>query len=411
MELHEATFDLNRLLDEVKGMFVIRCQEKSLDFDFQSPTPAPDAVRGDKGKLSQILINLLSNAVKFTDHGSVGLVVQKVEADPSQKPKSASSEARQWYQFEVIDTGVGVSGEARSKVFELFYQDQARHSEGTGLGLTIARRQAALMGGRLALDSTYPDGSRFVLTVPLTAARAERDETTTWGGESWTLIPGQSVNIMVVDDEAMNRDLMDTLLINMGYHVTSAADGFQALEMAQRHPPDLIFLDVRMPRIDGKETLQRMIQFFGSERVKFVAWTASVLSHQREEVLAAGFHDFLGKPVLVDQLARCLERQLNVRFEAHIHATPGKAGKPEVETILLPEAILNRLKAAAERYSLTQFETELARLEANTPECRPVARHLRQLGEMAAWDSISEFLMRTAKNNEDSSPNQPAGEN
>ena len=379
MELNPTDFDLHQLLNSLSVMFELRCQEKGLGWRLQGLDDAPIPVYGDEAKLTQILINLLGNAVKFTTQGEVILQFTPLPDDR--------------YRFEVIDTGPGIAPEDQAKLFQPFQQGLAGLRQGgTGLGLTIARRQLELMDSDLTVESTIGEGSRFGFTVILPTTQGpilvESDET-------WTqvrhLASGHSVKALVADDVAENREILQGMLIDIGVEVESVEDGQQALEQLEIFHPDIVFLDIRMPVLDGMEAMRRLRQDERWKGVKVVAISASVLEHERQEFLSAGFDAFIDKPFRFERICSCLAGLLGVEFEY---------GESEEETaevidwshLSLPSDLHDRLREATEIYSVTELEDYLREMEELGEEHRQLAAHLRDLKQEHDMEGILQIL-------------------
>ncbi|HAV64783.1 MAG TPA: hypothetical protein DCY13_20745, partial [Verrucomicrobiales bacterium] len=311
MELQASDFDLNELISGISAMFHVRCTEKELKLNLVGFDDRPVPVHGDEGKLRQILINLLGNAVKFTDSGEITLKVRPSHpaatrhADDSssglqsgEHPGTSASTGGTLYRFDVIDTGPGISAADQAEIFQPFQQSQAGFKQGgTGLGLAITRRQVELMGGEVKLESTEGKGSRFHFEIPLPPAKGQviRD-TQQDTREVRRLAASHHVNVLVVDDNQQNRDVLSQLLRSIGCDVRQATSAFDAFDRVEEAAPDLIFMDIRMPGMNGAEATRRIIADYGPDRIKIVAITASVLEHEKAGHMAAGFHGFLSKP-------------------------------------------------------------------------------------------------------------------
>jgi len=287
--LQPEDFDLRDLIDDLETLFIPRCSDKGLDWRLTAPE-GPILVRGDATKLRQVLINLVGNAIKFTGEGTVSL---EVLAQPVDR-----------YRFTVVDTGPGVSYEEREQLFQPFHQGQAGTEKGgTGLGLTIADRHVRLMDGELALDSKPGQGTTFFFDIPLppAAGPVARPDQVGWSDVT-RLAPGVSVRALVADDVADNRDILRQLLEGLGVEVELAADGQQALDALVAGLPDIVFMDVRMPVLDGMEAVRRIRAREDWQGLKVVAVSASVLAHERQDFLEAGFDEFLDKPFRFGQV-------------------------------------------------------------------------------------------------------------
>ena len=300
MELNLRDFDLGDLTEDVSEMFRMRCEQKGLAWRTQARI-GERAVRGDDRKLRQVLINLLGNAVKFTDRGQISLAVEQ--------------DGRR-YAFSVADTGPGITAAARERIFEPFQQaEEGGVKGGTGLGLAITKRQIELMGGTLALDSTPGEGSRFCFALELAPAEGALTSTGEKAHRALHLAHHQRVRALVVDDVEDNREVLSGLLERVGVEVVTANDGAQALERIAEQRPDIVFMDVRMPVMDGLTAVRHLRERWPRSPIVCVAITASGLLRQRSVYLDAGFDDFIGKPFLFETVWDCMARHLHLDLD------------------------------------------------------------------------------------------------
>jgi CheY-like chemotaxis protein/nitrogen-specific signal transduction histidine kinase len=367
MELDSCDFDLGDLTEDVSGIFAIRCEQKGLRWRVNVHIE-DHAVHADDRKLRQILINLLGNSVKFTDRGQVSLTVEQVNGR---------------YVFSIEDTGAGISEEAQKRIFEPFQQaEEGEAKGGTGLGLAITRRHIELMGGSLSLESAPGEGScfRFELELP----PAESDQVTRSGqtGRLCRLAEPYKVRALVVDDVEDNREVLNGLLARAGVEVTMAASGAEALQHIATQIPDIVFMDVRMPVMDGLETVRQLREHWPAESIVCVAITASGLLRQRSFYLEAGFDDFIGKPFLFEKLCECMVRHLHVEFE-HESAPGEPAGSAacagKTVAARLPGDLRERLLAAARINALTEIEALIGELKGLGPDAQCLADELDKL--------------------------------
>ena len=373
MEVHAIDFDLKSLMETLGVMFEMRCQEKGLQWRLEGVDFSSLPVYGDEAKFNQVLMNLLSNAVKFTQEGEVVLRIIPQDDDH--------------YCFEVVDTGAGIAPTEIQTLFQPFQQGQAGvQAGGTGLGLAIARRQVELLGGQLQVESRLGEGSRFFFTVPLPSAQgAVRTEAIEPFGRVQRLAAGFQVRALVADDVAENRDILRSMLEDIGVEVALAEDGQQTLNLIELAMPDIVFLDIRMPMLDGLGTLRKIREHSAWNSVKVVAISASVLEHERQEYLAAGFDAFIPKPFRFAQICACLAQLLGVEYE---YAEPAEAtAGADWGEVALPADLLVRLRRAAELYSVTEMEEclqEVERLGEGPQRLAVHLRGLRQQHDMAA---------------------------
>ncbi|MEI9898198.1 MAG: response regulator [Chthoniobacter sp.] len=371
MELETADFDLVSLVRELTALFQHPCEEKQLGLRVEGLDGLRAlSVRGDVGKLRQVLINLLGNAVKFTQRGRVTLRLERGPQDT--------------WKIEVSDTGIGVPLEAQRTIFKPFQQGPgARGHGGTGLGLTIASRQVELMGGKLEVRSDPGAGSTFFFTLalPAAASRASAVE----AREVERLAPGSQVRALIVDDIRENREVLSTLLAAIGCEIVLAENGRQALEAVSVSHPDIVFMDMRLPEIDGLEATRRIVSDHGAEGLKVVAMSASALEHEREMYLKAGCDDFIAKPFRDARLYECLRHLLGVDFEYKAPPDGGESAPLlDLGRIVLPEDLVTRLMMAAELHSATVLKSCLREVEETGPPGRRLAEHLREF--LASYD-------------------------
>ncbi len=373
MEVAAAGFDLVAIVNDLVGLFQPPCEEKRLGLRIEGIGARRSIpVVGDEGMLRQVLINLLANAVRFTDRGCVTLRVSDGGADA--------------WRFEVEDTGIGVPDEIRERIFDPFQQGPVTGRQGgTGLGLTIASRQVELMGGRLELVSTSAAGSLFAFTLALPADESARPLHSAPARAIERLAPEYQVRALVVDDILENRELLSTMLAMIGCEIILAENGRQAIEAVRASRPDIVYLDMRLPEMDGFEAARRIVEEFGPAGIQIVATSASVFEHERERYMEGGCHDFVPKPFRADRIYGCLQSLLGVEFLYQETAPPGQVhASIDLAEIILPEDLATRLVMAAELHSATVLKSCLVELEALGPGGCRLAEHLRRF--LASYD-------------------------
>ena len=299
--------NLHRLLQTLQEMFQVRTQAKRLSLRFELAPDLPQCVLTDEGKLRQVLINLLSNAVKFTETGGITLRARAEQGNPGKFPMPYT------LFFEVEDTGKGIASKEMGNLFQPFVQTTSgiEAREGTGLGLTISRQFVRLMGGDIYLISTVGKGSTFRFDIQVTLAEAKAVAPTLTHGRVLQLAPDQpTYRILVVDDRPEGRDLIAQLLGTVGFETRTATNGQEAVQQWQQWHPHLIWMDMRMPVMDGyeatrqireKEARGRGISTHSLNPVQhqptvIIALTASAFEEERASILAAGCDDFVRKP-------------------------------------------------------------------------------------------------------------------
>src|SRR3954454_21215032 len=369
-----ASFDLHRMLAAVGEMFRLRAEAKELEFLVDVGPEVPPAVLGDEAKLRQVLINLLGNAMKFTDRGRVRLAVSWLDGTGS---------------FFVKDTGRGIAREDLPRLFEAFTQAGAAQHEGTGLGLAICRNYVQLMGGEIRVESELGAGARFWFDIPLPLSD-EEVMSTAHRRKVVAIAPGQpSFRLLIADDTMENRTLLERLFRTVGFEVRTACDGREAIDVWSEWKPDLVWMDIRMPVIDGYGATRAIREAEGAARHTIViAMTASVFDHGRETVFAAGCDDVVTKPYLEDTLFAKLTQHLGVEWEyerlAREAPPPKAAPAPR-----LPRELRDRIRNALDRDDVVDAAR---RVEDVVPIDHRLAANLHELIRHYRFDELQEML-------------------
>ena len=373
-------FDLQDALSSVEEMIRGRAEGKDLLFQADYAASLPRYVKGDESHLKQVLINLLGNAVKYTKQGRVMLRVSRRNLGRSEA-----------ICFEVSDTGPGISIEDQTRIFQPFYQTAAgiAQAEGTGLGLAISREYTRQMNGSLSVDSQLGQGSVFTLTLPLAEAEASAIKTAT-GHVIGLEGEQQEVRVLVVDDKADNRELVRQLLVAAGIDVRTANDGQQAVDAFKDWQPRLIWMDMRMPVMDGYESTRQIRALPGGDVVKIIALTASAFEEDRAAILAAGCDDMVRKPLEEDRLFAVMGELLGLRYRYAEAVTPAQAAT-ELDLSVLPAEMLQKLKAAAEALDVDEIKTLVAQIGTAHPA---LAAALETLVQGYRFDRIAELCER-----------------
>jgi signal transduction histidine kinase/DNA-binding NarL/FixJ family response regulator len=336
LSVENTLIDLGEMVRDITDLMRGRAEDKGLQLLLDQSSNFPSFVRTDGGKLRQVLINLIGNAIKFTERGGVTLRLNARPADVTQRLLLVA---------EVEDSGVGISAEDQERIFDPFVQgSNLTLQKGTGLGLSIARTYVELMGGQVSVESTPGKGSIFRVEVPV--ERAEESEVR--GAEIKRqrvlgLEPGQpECRILIVEDQMENWLLLRRLMEDAGFSVRVVGNGKEGVETFQEWRPHFIWMDIRMPIMDGLEATRRIRELGGGRAVKIVALTASVFKEERDNVVAAGMDDLIRKPYRSEEIFDCLVRQLGVRFvyeasSVAIAIEPTTPLRPEALTTLSPE--------------------------------------------------------------------------
>jgi signal transduction histidine kinase/DNA-binding response OmpR family regulator len=306
--LVESDVDLLRLVDDVAEMMRQRAESKGLAFVLERHGALPRYVCADGAKLRQILINLIGNAVKFSDAGGVNVDVQLVRTEADE------AGMRHWMRFGISDSGCGIAPGDLEHIFEPFVQaGRGKADGGTGLGLAITRQFVRLMGGDIRVSSRLGEGSVFSVELPLREGKPVMPETAQ--PRVIGLAPGQAERrILVVDDSEPNRLLLAKLLRAVGLEVRDAADGRAAVALAEQWRPHLIWMDLRMPVLDGYEATRIIKSRPWGRDIVIVALTSSILPDEFAEVLSLGCTEVLRKPYRERDIFDAMERCLHLRY-------------------------------------------------------------------------------------------------
>jgi signal transduction histidine kinase/CheY-like chemotaxis protein len=299
--LYPTDFDLYALLDLIEEMLADRAETKGLQLILERSEDLPRYINTDDKKLRQILINLLGNAIKFTSSGRVTLRVAL--ADTPQPT----------IHFEIEDTGAGIEPEEMDRLFEIFVQTEAgrKAQQGTGLGLPISKQFVELMGGEITVNSQRGKGSIFQFDIQIQLSDVSQIEVQRPTQRVIGLAPNQpNYRILVVDDRWENRQILLKLLHPVGFQVQEASNGREAVERWHQWQPHLIWMDMRMPVMNGYEATQQIRSHLKGQATAIIALTASMLEEDKEVLLSAGCDDFIRKPfqeeVIFEKIAQCL---------------------------------------------------------------------------------------------------------
>ncbi len=345
MVREDANVNLKQLLHEIESLMSVRVVEKGLSFNMALPSDLPRKITVDPGKLRQILTNLIANAVKYTEKGEVSLKVKIVERGSPQL---------MWLRFEVKDSGIGISEENREIIFSPFEQigDQPATEAGTGLGLAICKQFVELMDGRIGVTSEPGVGSVFHFEIPVNISALPKNASPELQYERVTgLVDGQRrYRLLIAEDRLENRLLLRQLLEPLGFDINEAVNGQEAVVLFEQWRPHLIWMDIRMPVMNGLLATRRIKESKAGAQTKIVALTAHALEEERREILEAGCDDFIRKPYRDTEIFEALTKHLGVRFLYVDEQLPAATGKDELEVAQLqelPPALIEALREAA----------------------------------------------------------------
>ncbi len=330
LTLNESSFDLLTLLESIEAMLQLRAESKGLILAFDLAPDLPRYIQTDQSKLRQILINLLGNAIKFTSEGSVRLTA-------ALKSAAAAEDAQIELDFSVADTGPGIAAHEIGSLFEAFVQTETgrKSQQGTGLGLPISRKFVQLMGGDIQVQSTLGQGTTFQFTAQVQRVESASSSSNQPIRKVLGLAPEQpTYRILAVDDKWENRQLLVKLLTPLGLEVREAENGREAIEIWEAWEPHLIWMDMRMPVMDGYEATKHIKTHLKGQATVVIALTASALEEERAIVLSAGCDDFVRKPFRDEELFEKMSAYLGLRYvydEASLATDANGAGPSAAE--------------------------------------------------------------------------------
>ncbi len=305
--LNQKDFDFYQLLDDLEDMLHLKTFNAGLELIFDRGDSLPRYIYTDGIKLRQVLLNLLGNAIKFTSAGEVILSIDSTAQEDTEKYTLT---------FQVCDTGKGISEKELSKLFEAFSQTESgkESQEGTGLGLVISRQFVQLMGGDITVESELNKGTTFDFSIEVKLGK-ETQEIKTLTQRVLALAPDQPIyKILAVDDKQVNRQLLLKLLAPLGFEIKEASNGQEAINIWDEWEPHLIFMDMRMPVMDGYEATKYIKASTKGNATAIIALTASVLEEEKAIVLSVGCNDFLRKPFKEQVIFEALTKHLGVQY-------------------------------------------------------------------------------------------------
>ena len=334
--LNNSTFDLHKMLKNTENMLKLQAEKKGLQLIFDCPPDLPQYIETDESKLRQVLINVVANAIKFTAEGGVNLRVKHEGLKTKNYGDIPPSESC-CLLFEVEDTGSGISAEEMENLFKPFAQTESgkKAQEGTGLGLPISKQFVQLMGGKMTVTSTLGRGSIFRFDVKVSLPNAVEIQVAQTARRVVGLEPGQpEYRILAVDDRLESRLLLVRMLTSLGFAVQEAENGVQAVEMWSSWEPHLIWMDMRMPVMDGYEATKQIKAHLKGQATVIIALTASAFDEERSVILSAGCDDFVAKPFREQVILEKMAKYLGVRYvyDREASLSPDAAVSAEVST-------------------------------------------------------------------------------
>lgn len=388
-ELDSGDFDLFNLLHDIANMISVRTEAKGLDFDLQIAPNSVQAIHADSGKLRQVLINLLGNAIKFTQHGGV---ILRVKTQPLPTPAMIQ------LSIEVIDSGAGIPEAEQAQLFKPFVQLVQENSDmkGTGLGLAISKSLIELMSGHISVNSELGVGSTFKIELPVAPANTDVIAVEQECAVVKAIAPDQPLwRLLIVDDNADNRLLLATILINTGFQVREAENGQEAINAFEQWQPHLIWMDMRMPIMDGYQATANIRQLAGGDKVKIIALTASVFKEQHQHIINSGCNAVLHKPFQMSEIFAMLKKQLGIKFVYRETSAPEALVIEHITVEMLsklPLALRQQLHQAALNLDTEETALIIAQIRNIDPD---IADGLQTLAQAYQFEQLIQLTEAT----------------
>lgn len=387
--LNPADFNLHGLLQSLYDMFNLKAQSKGLKLALKLDDHLPQFIHGDESKLRQVLINLIGNAIKFTEAGEVSITAGMAEQ---------TGDGELSLTFAVEDSGPGIAPDEVERIFDPFIQAKSSQAQqGTGLGLAISAQFVRLMKGDISVCSKLSRGSIFRFTIgcqtPLSSVAPRADLPQVMG-----LAPGQpTYRILVVEDHLDSQLLLQSWLTSVGFEVKTANNGREAVSQFQAWHPHLIWMDMRMPVMDGMQAtraIRALVQESESQAPEpvILALTASVFEENREKILSAGCNKFVRKPYKIQEIYRLMADFLEIEYLYRSSAQSStELPEPELSRDCfqqLPSTWISRLRTAAMQLDIQAIEASLEELTLDHPS---IKTKIQKLANDFRFDVILEL--------------------
>jgi PAS domain S-box-containing protein len=415
MSLIPTSFDLHSFLGDLEEMMRLRTDQKGLTLIFERRSNLPQYIETDVRKLRQILINLLGNSVKYTEKGRVTLRISFREGMGTDPEAKLVSPAR--LEFEVEDTGIGIPPEERQRIFEPFVQLEPGRTtrDGTGLGLTLSRMFVELLGGEITIHSQVGRGSLFAFDIAVKLTQGAAVHTREADRQVIGLLPGQPpYRILIVDDSAENRFVLRQLLEQVGFQVMEASGGQEAVDLYKSAQPHLIWMDLRMPGVDGNEAARRIREAEKGRRnaegkeihTPLIALTAGVIEeNEGSPSHSPVFDDWMYKPFREAEVFDKLEKHLGVQFLYQLSVGSAAADKGPEEAALTPAALavlpLEWLKEFSQTLRKGRSAELIDRIDRISRDHADLAGNLAELVRVHQFDRLIPLVREALKENAD----------
>ena len=395
MKLNSINFNLNELLQSLSQVFSERCSDKGLLWHEKFELGKNIQVHSDPQKLRQILINLIGNAIKFTEQGDITLTVRLSGNDT--------------YLFKVQDTGSGIADDQIKSISKMFHLKEVDDDKkGAGLGLAITEKLLYLLDSQLNISSKTDEGSVFSFEVKLKPAHSGFEIRQESSMELVRLSSSDSVRALVVDDSELSRNLLVDMLLEINAQVDSAVNGLEAVNKIEASGadeiPDIVFMDIRMPVMNGIDAAQQIKNRYG-DNIVCVAVTATMIEDSGEKLFQLGFDDFIAKPYRFESVFECMKNHLNINFEQNNSLQPEQTElfKIDFQQCHIDADMFDELINASRNYAVGDLKSLLAKLTEYGQEEQKVAQKLSIMMEhynMQGMINLIEQLKNNKSENE-----------
>jgi len=397
LEIHPSDINLTPFLEGVAEICRIRADQKKIHFNYLPDPELPKGIHGDEKRIRQVLINLLGNAIKFTDTGQVSFEIQRLEK--IQQEEQTLHKIR----FQIKDTGMGIAPEQLETIFLPFEQvgDHSKKETGTGLGLAISQKIVGMMGSEIHVESELGKGSLFFFDLELPEVLDYLEEFSTLASAEIVGFKGlENAKIMVVDDHWENPSIIRNLLEPMGFTVTQANNGQEALELLPVFAPDLMITDLEMPVMDGIELIKDVRSRQDWQDLPIIVSSGRVFEADQSRSLEVGANSFLPKPLETHRLLEQIQTCLNLQWITQERSTQNQGenlavpiASDDSDTLLLPDretlAELYRLAMEGNLKKIQKSANSLAEVDPHlSPFCEQVNRLAKSFKEKELLELI-----------------------
>ncbi len=404
MQIVERDFHPQQLVRDMESMFKLRAQEKGLALSFTAESSIPQRVRADEMKLRQILINLLGNSLKFTETGSIAMNVwftsNAISSEDEDEQETARQTIEQLLHFSIRDSGPGIQLEELQTIFDPFVRAKAGRdlAIGTGLGLSLSKQFIELMGGKIYVQNINNEpghGAIFTFYVAVKPLELAAPLSTLQAENVIGLASGQpEIKALIVDDNEANRKLLAQLLRPLSIQTKEAENGQVAIKIWEEWQPDIIWMDMHMPIIDGFKATRTILQKAEKPPV-IVALTASSSIEERESILSVGCHDYLRKPVKLVEILDAMQRHLQVKYRYADNVVVTTENEIDILTAstlaTLSPQTMDALKTAVIRADMIMIDKAIIQVSQENAQ---IAEQIQAMADNFEYDTILNLIQQ-----------------